>query len=127
MTNNFINSINLITKNDYHNVNNLVTVGGYYLNDLLVYENNNHNNNTLKRGGAIYSKLENYGVPPGLYVSPIPNSHTLHKIETVIVENYDLDKMKNLHDKLYTGIIHTVNNNSRKHKESRKKEKTRKR
>ena len=123
MTSHFINNIQLVEKNDYRDLNRLVTVGGYYLNDVLIHQNNN----TLKGGGAIYSKLENYGVPAGLYVSPIPNAHTLHKIETIIVEKYDLEKMKTLHDKLYTGIINTVNTNTRKHKESRKKEKTRKR
>ena len=124
MENFFINNIQLVNKNDYRDLNNSVTVGGYYLNHLLLDQNNH---NSLKGGGTIYSKLEKYGVPAGLYVSPIPTPHTLHKIETVIVEKYDLEKMKNLHDKLYTGIINTVDTNTRKNKESCKKVKTRKR
>ena len=63
MTSHFINNIQLVEKNDYRDLNRLVTVGGYYLNDVLIHQNNN----TLKGGGAIYSKLENYGVPAGLY------------------------------------------------------------
>ena len=126
MVNHLIQNLHLVEKNDYKYPDQTVTVGGHYLNELLL-NNNNNNNNNLKGGGTIYSKLEKYGVPAGLYVSPISNHPALYKIETIIVEQYDVEKMGILHDNLYTGLIKTIHNNTRKKEDRKKKEKTRKR
>jgi hypothetical protein len=123
MVNNLIQNIHLVQKPHYADLDKNVTVGGHYLNELLL-----NNNNNLKGGGAIYAKLEKYGIPAGLYVSPISNNNlTLHKIETIIVKQYDYEKMDNLHNNLYTGIIKNIHNNTRKKENRQKKEKTRKR
>ena len=122
MVNHLIQNLHLVEKHDYKYPDQTVKVGGHYLNELLLINNNN-----LKGGGTIYSKLEKYGVPAGLYVSPISNHPALYKIETIIVEQYDVEKMGILHDNLYTGLIKTIHNNTRKKESRKKKEKTRKR
>ena len=119
-----VNNIHFVEKNDYKYSGEPVIVGGHYLNDILKI--NNNNNNFLEGGGtAIYSKLEKYGVPAGLYVSPISNNTTLHKIETIIDDHYDFEKMSKLYDNLYTGIVKNIHKNTRK-QEKRYKTKTRK-
>ena len=118
-----INKIHFVEKHDYKYSGQPVIVGGHYLNDIL-----KNNNNFLEGGGSsIYSKLEKYGVPAGLYVSPISNNTTLHKIKTIIENQYDFEKMNKLYNNLYTGIVTNINNNTRKLEKRYKKEKTRKR
>jgi len=119
-----------VEKNDYKYSDQKVVVGGHYLNDLLLHQNNR----ILEGGGggtAIYSKLEKYGVPAGLYVSPVSNNIALRKIETIIVEKYDFENTGKLLDNLDKGVIKNIHNNTRKkevHNEVReKKKRTRKR
>jgi hypothetical protein len=119
--------MNLVEKTDYKYSDQKVIVGGHYLNDLLLQQNNSN----LEGGGrgktAIYSKLENYGVPAGLYVSPhVSNIPRIHKIETIIVKQYDCENMRKLFDNLDTGVIKNLDNKTRKKDLRGKNKKTRK-
>ena len=118
-------NMKFVEKNDYKYSDQKVIVGGHYLNDLLLHQNNR----IIEGGGgtAIYSKLEKYGVPAGLYVSPVSNNIALHKIETIIIEKYDFENTGKLLDNLDKGVIKNIHNNTRKKEVREKKEKTRKR
>ncbi len=112
MYDNIVNNMSSVEKTHYKYSDQKVIVGGYYLNDLLLHQNNG----TVKGGGgtAIYSKLEKYGIPAGLYVSPVSNNIGLHKIETIIVEKYDFENTGKLLDNLDKGVIKNIHNNTRK-------------